>query len=152
MKIKKRTKIILCATVIGIVLLLGGLSAYEKYSYNRLIYEPLFYHAHDTGVTIEYKGTNIECSEYKLRSEYFIWFHDHFRSPYFGKVETKDSIRITIPGSGILSVYPHDEESVVIVLDREFGLTRCYKNSFASFNEHIARLYDITGDDVFADG
>lgn len=137
----KRGKIILTIVFSALaVLLLFLFHKHEIYQNN--IYAML-------SPRVSYNGESIFTT---VSSEYIGRFTNSKKRLYFGKIDEKQRcITITVPDKVTITVYPNDDDSVLMVYDpHHLGFTKRYKLSgYGDFNRHLKLLYQSTGNEVF---
>lgn len=103
-------------------------------------------------ISIEYSGQVIDGLKW-VNADYVDRFTDANRTYYFGTLDDNSQfIKIIIPTKATLTVYPNDDNSVLLNYKPHKGISRNYKLSgYGDFNKHLKILYEMTGDEIFND-
>lgn len=147
MKIKTKRIVVISAVLIGVFFLLIVVA--------NILQNALFHDIHlqlrlggDNSMVLQYNGVVIEKNHFS--AEYSTRFDVAKHTLFFEKIdEDVTSIQITIPDKYILNIYPHDNNSILLILQWK-SITLQYKLSdYGDFNRHLELLYEETDNEVF---
>lgn len=138
MRNKQNVLVFLLGAFCSALLLLGCYS-YFRYYDNISSMKP---------ISLSYNGKQTFCS---LSSDYCERLTTPKRTLYFGKLpDDSETIELIVPRKVTITVYPCDEDSVVIKYDpHKIGITRNYKLSeYGDFNKHLEILNEMMSDET----
>jgi len=141
---KKRKAIIISVLIILVLTTMVAMliSFHQNKTYRNNIYAML-------PPRINYNNESISTS---LNADFVTRLLESKRSLYLKEIdEEQKHITISIPNKVTITVYPNNDDSVLVTYEpHHFGLKQKYKLSgFGNFNRYLEDLYEITGNEVF---
>lgn len=141
-KYSKRLLIRISAAILVIILIIVGYIFYQNQTYKSAIYSML-------SPTLSYNDSPDIYTTFD--ADYAYHYMLSKKQLYFDKIdEEQNHITIVIPSKATLTVYPNDDQSVLLHYKPHKGISRNYKLSgYGDFNKHLRLLYELTDNEIF---